>query len=113
MPVAPKKVLVGDRDPIVLALLCHILNRQGFHAHPVVEPDELLRLMQGGEYDAVIVDALIDGAVDAILRAPDTAGRAIVTTLDGASVDGVYATLRKPLEFAQLVEVVHKCVHGE
>ena len=113
MPVAPKKVLVGDTDPIVLALLCHILNRQGFQAQPVAERDELFRLMHDGEYDAVIVDALIEGAMDAILRAPDTAGRVIVTTVENDCVDGVYATLRKPLEFAQLVDVVHKCVHGE
>ena len=112
MPVAPKKVLVGDRDPIVLALTCHLLTREGFSAHPVTEPDELLRVLREGEYDAAVVDALIDGAMDAVLAA-SAPGRVIVTTHHDGDVDGVYATLRKPLEFGQLIDTVQKCVEGE
>ena len=112
MPVAPKKVLVGDCDPIVLALTCHLLTREGFHTHPVAEPDELLRVLREGEYDAAIVDALIEGAMDAVL-AVSCPGRVIVTTHQPVDIDGVYATLRKPLEFGQLVDTVQKCVEGE
>jgi DNA-binding NtrC family response regulator len=112
VPVASKKVLVGDRDPIILALTCHILNREGFQAHPIAEPDELLRHLREGDYDAAVVDALIEGAMDAILTGSAPA-RVIVTTHHPGEVDGVYATLRKPLEFGQLIDTVQKCVEGE
>ena len=109
---SPKKVLVGDGDPIVLALICHILNRQGFTTNPVTDRDELLRLMKEGVFDAILVDAAIEGVVDAIASAPEPQRAILLTTSDQTWV-GAYATLRKPLEFDVLIETVRNCTKGE
>jgi DNA-binding NtrC family response regulator len=113
LPLTPKKVLVGDSDPIVLALTSHILNRRGYEAHPIAHHDEFLEHLRAGDYDAAVVDAFIEGAMDAILAAPSPRDRIIVTTHEPDAFDGVFATLRKPLEFGQLVDTVQKCVEGE
>jgi CheY-like chemotaxis protein len=105
-----KSVLVGDDDPIVLALTCHILNRQGFCTRPINDREELLRLVREGVFDAMLIDAHIDGAVDAVASSPHAAPRAILTTTTDQTWDFGFATLRKPLEFGLLVETVRGCV---
>ena len=108
----PKRVLVGDGDPIVLALVSHILTRQGFATNPVADRDELLRLMKEGVFDAILVDAAIEGVLDAVAGAA-APRRAILTTTSDETWDRAYATLKKPLEFELLIETVRNCAEGQ
>lgn len=106
----PKKVLVGDSDDVVLAIICHILNRQGFATEPIADRADIPRVMRDGLYDAIIVDAMLEGVVEALPSAKLHAKRIILTSVDDVAVDGVHATLRKPLEFEVLINTVRNCV---
>ena len=106
-----KKVVVGDGDAVVLALVAYILKRQGFHAEPVVERDQLLDLIRYGQFDAMVVDRHLDGVLDALKAHPECASRVILTSPhDGDNDVGAHALLKKPLEFGQLIETVRGCV---
>jgi DNA-binding response OmpR family regulator len=107
---ASKKVVVGDPDAIVLALICHILTREGYDVVAVPDREELLRLIRAGNYDALIVDTSLDGVLEVVKTAP-SAARVILTS--ARSVDGetgVHAFLKKPLEFGELIDTVRDCV---
>jgi len=106
-----KKVLVSDGDPIVLAIICYILQRQGYEATPIAERQDLLRIIRDGHYDAMVVDAVLEGVVDVVKSTRPRASRIILTTLSGEEADlGVHATLCKPLEFDVLIDAVRRCV---
>ena len=110
MQAAPKKVVIGDRDAIVLALVSHILKREGYVTHPVDDREELLRVLQAGEFDAAVVDALLDGVIDVVKTVPARTRIIVTSPHDHHDGIGVHATLRKPLEFGLLIDTVRDCV---
>lgn len=110
MHAAPKKVVVGDGDPIVLALICHILTREGYDVEPIPDRDELLRLISEGNYDAMIVDASLDGVLEVVKTAPSAARVILISPRNVDERAGVHAFLKKPLEFGELIETVRNCV---
>jgi len=110
--LSPRKVVVvADRDVIVLALICHILTRQGYQTQPVTDPHSLGSIVESGNFDAIIVDAAVDGILDKLRKRPAIASRVIVTTAESLDVSGVWACLQRPLEFGQLVQVVRACAN--
>lgn len=111
MQSAQKTVVVGDHDAIVLALVCHILQREGYKTHPVVDREELLRVLREGRYDAAVVDAALEGVVEAAKAVPGPSRIILTASHNGLDdVGGVHAILRKPLEFSQLIATVRDCV---
>lgn len=59
LSVSRKRVLVGDADEIVLALILHILQRQGYAVDVTIEAAEFTRRLRAGRYDAVLVDPAV------------------------------------------------------
>jgi DNA-binding response OmpR family regulator len=104
--VASKRVLVADRDEIILVLTRHILTRHGYAVDVASDArmlDDLLRL---NSYGSILVDVELAG--EEWLRAlpPETGSRVIA--LVSSERDGlpVKATIRKPLELDALAEIV-------
>ena len=106
--VALKRVLVADEDEIILALVRHILTRQGYSVDVAANPGMLDELTALHSYAAIMVDVGL--ASDAWLRAlpPDNRVIAMVSNGDEHSLP-VKATIRKPLELDALAEIVDAC----
>jgi CheY-like chemotaxis protein len=114
LSVSRKRVLVGDADEIVLALILHILQRQGYAVDVTTEAAELTRRLRAGRYDAVLVDPAVSpgGAQwirDLVAAMPELRNRLIVAGSAAGCELPVRATLRKPLEFGLLIDTVHDC----
>lgn len=114
MSVSRKRVLVGDADEIVLALILHILQRQGYSVDVTTEAAEFTQSLRTGRYDAILVDPAMSpsGAQwirDLVATMPELRNRLIVAGAAGGSDLPVRATLRKPLEFGLLIDTVHDC----
>jgi len=104
--VASKRILVADRDEIILVLIRHILIHHGYSVDVASDArmlDDLLRL---NSYGSILVDVNLTG--EAWLRAlpPETGARVIA--LVSSEHDGlpVKATIRKPIELNALAEIV-------
>ena len=107
----PKTVFVAESDAVVLALFCHILTREGYKVQPVMQREELLRIIRDAQFDALIADAMLDGVVDTVASVPDRAPRIILTTTHPEPpAVATHATLRKPIEFGLLIDTVRNCV---
>ena len=114
MSVSRKRVLVGDADEIVLALILHILQRQGYAVDVTAEAAEFTQKLRTGRYDAILVDPAMSpsGAQwirDLVATMPELRNRLIVAGAAGGSDLPVRATLRKPIEFGLLIDTVHDC----
>ena len=104
--VASKRVLVADRDEIILVLIRHILIHHGYSVDVASDArmlDELLRL---NSYGSILVDVNLTG--EAWLRAlpPETGARVIALVSSEHYGLPVKATIRKPLELNALAEIV-------
>lgn len=114
MSVSRKRVLVGDADEIVLALILHILQRQGYAVDVTTEAVEFAQKLRTGSYDAILVDpAMSPNGVqwirDLLSTLPNLRNRLIVAGAAAESDLPVRAALRKPLEFGLLIDTVHDC----
>jgi CheY-like chemotaxis protein len=100
-----QRVLVADRDEIVAALVSHILHRQGYSVDIALAADEAASRLAATQYAALLVDSKL---------APDLAefspSRTIILSDPGAPDPPAFATIRKPIEFALLVETVAACL---
>ncbi len=111
-----KKVLVADADEIVLALIAHILNRQGYVVDPVGSTAEAAALLRERSYSAALIDPNMPGAGTAWLRAilediPALHGRVVLIGVADADPDlPIHSVMRKPIEFGLLIEAVADCV---
>ena len=114
MSVSRKRVLVGDADEIVLALILHILQRQGYTVDVTAEAAEFTRRLHTGRYDAILVDPAmspsgVEWIRDLVATMPELRNRLIVAGAAAGADLPVRATLRKPLEFGLLIDTVHDC----
>jgi len=114
LSVSRKRVLVGDADEIVLALILHILQRQGYAVDVTAEAAEFTRRLHTGRYDAILVDPAmspsgVEWIRDLVATMPELRNRLIVAGAAAGADLPVRATLRKPLEFGLLIDTVHDC----
>src|SRR4029077_14211020 len=110
-----KRVLVADADEIVLALILHILQRQGYDVDVTTRPEDLSERLRAGQYQAVLVDPNISPKgvkwIKSILTEfPGLCSRLIIATASPKHDLTVHATLPKPLEFGLLIATVEACV---
>src|SRR4029077_19560173 len=56
LSLSRKRVLVADADEIVLALILHILQRQGYDVDVTTQAEEFSEKLRAGQYQAVLVD---------------------------------------------------------
>jgi DNA-binding response OmpR family regulator len=115
LSLSRKRVLVADADEIVLALILHILQRQGYEVDVTTRPEELSEKLRAGHYHAVLVDPNLSPQgvkwIKGILAEfPGVCSRLIITTASPKHDLTVHATLPKPLEFGLLIATVEACV---
>jgi len=114
LDVTRKRVLVVDSDAIVLALITHILTRQGYAVEPRAGYEEAIAAACAGAFDAAVVEvgASGDGTLLASLleRAPDLRGKVIVTGNETSDGLPVRERLERPIELGALVAAVHRCL---
>lgn len=108
--VPSKRVLVADRDEIILALIRHILSREGYAVDIAIDKtmlDDLLRLKT---YDSILVDVDLVGAewLGALLSA--TLHRVIAIVAEDHDPLPVKTTIRKPLELDALAGIVARSI---
>ena len=123
MDIAPKKVLVAEDDEIVLVLITHVLTRQSYTVHRSATVAEMETLLADEIYDAILVAPRIaNGDGDFLARVterhPGLKRKLIILAGSGddaaASKDlGVCAVMRKPVEIYELIDTVHRCIHGD
>ncbi len=108
-----KKVLVVDADEIVLALLTHILTRQGYLVDPAVNAQQAASLLREGSYAALLIDWKLAGSDtwlrNALANRPSLAKRLVITGSPGDTDLPVRTVLPKPIEFDVLIRVVEDC----
>jgi DNA-binding NtrC family response regulator len=110
-----KRILVGDADEIVLALILHILQRQGYDVDATTRAEEFSEKLSAHNYQAVLVDPNLSPHglkwVKGILaQFPGVCSRLIIATAAPKHDLTVHATLPKPLEFGLLIDTVEACV---
>jgi DNA-binding response OmpR family regulator len=101
-----KRVLVADRDEIVLVLTRHVLTREGFAvdvASDAAMLDDLLRL---NTYGSILVDVNLVGKEWLQTLPPATGSRVIAIVSNGDDSLPVKTTIRKPLELDALARIV-------
>lgn len=107
MSSSPKKVLVADGDEIILALLSHILHRQGYAVDVAASADEANQHLTRQEYRAIVIDSKL---VSALKTFPDRLTCTILLSPNASSELPVHAVVQKPVEFGLLVDTVAACV---
>jgi len=105
-----KRILVADGDEIVVGLIAHILNGQGYLVDVALTVDEARDRLVSHRYAAMLFDS---DFADAVGNSPKLAARTILLSANSSDSDGhVHAVLQKPIEFALLIETVAACVNG-
>jgi len=115
VPAIPRpRVLVADSDDIVLALIFHILTRQGYAVDSDTTAEAAQAQVVANAYDAILLDAkLLRGDVDSLWQRADNGRRLLILASEEVAPDvPVRAILRKPIEFGLLIETVARCVDG-
>jgi DNA-binding response OmpR family regulator len=104
---------VAESDDIVLALISHILNRQGYLVDVACSALEAESRLAANIPDAALLDAkLPGGGADWMRRCIPDGERRLIILSSGTFDEDVPAAamLRKPIEFNLLLETVEECV---
>ena len=104
---------MAESDDIVLALISHILNRQGYLVDVACSALEAESRLAANIPDAALIDTkLPGGGADWMRRCiPDGEQRLIILSSGTFDEDvPAAAMLRKPIEFNLLLETVEECV---
>ena len=100
-----RKILVADRDEIVVALISHLLNRQGYAVEIALTADEAAARLRGRQFDAILLDA----AFERVLQ-PRLAPRTILLSPKPTDTSlPVHAIILKPIELQALIDTVNRC----
>ena len=106
---------MAESDDIVLALISHILNRQGYLVDVAASAEEAESRLAATLHDAVLLDARLPGGGPDWMRRCITDGERRLIILSSGTFDEdvpAAAVLRKPIEFNLLVETVAACVQA-
>lgn len=114
MGLPSKKILVAERDPVVLAVINYLLTRRGYHVETHAAPSAAGASLRSHRFDAALIAADFSDLewIRSIFRdVPSLRNRVIVT---GPSIGNddlpLYSTLSKPIDFTGLVETVRSCL---
>ncbi|HKB78657.1 MAG TPA: hypothetical protein VKH35_02975 [Thermoanaerobaculia bacterium] len=114
MDLSRKRILVVDSDPIVLALVTHILERQGYHVRPHSGPAEAIAAARTAVFDGAVIEMTASGDGGWLARlfdsAPSLAGRVIITGADVRDGVPIHERLERPIELRALIAAVARCV---
>jgi DNA-binding NtrC family response regulator len=101
-----KRILVADRDEIVLALTRHVLTREGYAVDTAADRmmlDDLLRL---NTYGSILVDVNLVGTEWLQALPAGTSDRVIAIVSNGYDPLPVKTIIRKPLELDAIAQIV-------
>jgi len=107
LSLSPTKVLVAEGDEIVLALISHILHRQGYAVDVAISAEEATQHLTRQQYRAIVIDSKLASALKAF---PDHLSCTILLSPNASSDLPVHAVVQKPVEFGVLVDTVAACV---
>ena len=107
MSSSSTKVLVAEGDEIVLALISHILHRQGYTVDVATSAEEASQHLTRQQYRAIVIDSNLASALRGF---PDHLSCTILLSPNASSDLPVHAVIQKPVEFGLLVDTVAACV---
>ncbi len=107
------RILIADDEPLIRTALRRLLERRGHKVHAAADAFEALALLEGGAFDAVLVDMRMPGGGDSVLAWLDDhrfGGIKILMTGELSSDaewmrDGV-RRLQKPFPFPSVIPLV-------
>jgi hypothetical protein len=102
-----KRILIAEGDELVLALITHILTRQGYAVEVALTADQASARLKDRRYDVTLMEAsILEGVV------ADVDGRRLIViaprNLDIALKP--HAVIAKPIEFGLLIDTVAACI---
>ena len=106
---------MAESDDIVLALISHILHRQGYLVDVAGSAEEAESHLAVNMPDAALLDTRLPGGGAEWMRRciPDGDRRLIILSYGAFNADvPAMAILQKPIEFGLLVETVAACVQA-
>jgi DNA-binding NtrC family response regulator len=116
----PKKILVIEKDEVIVLLISHLLARQSYVVHATLDAREAVDLLGREQYDAILIEPKIpNGGIELFQaiadRHPELLSRVIVVTgavhdLPNLSRFPFHGIIRKPVEITSLIETVRDCV---
>jgi CheY-like chemotaxis protein len=122
MTQVPRKVLIIDDEPEVLALLVDLMTYWGFDTHAVGSALEGLRRLKSERYDLVLTDLsmpeMSGWSVVAAVRKMSPAPKIIMVTGSATAAEVRQAQaqglvlLHKPVRFRALKDVVDRVLAG-
>lgn len=103
-----RRILVAESDEIVLALISHILNRQGYAVDVASTAEEASSRLASQRYEAVLLDSNLSKTLTA---SPKLAAQTILLSANSSDSElPVHSIIRKPIEFGLLIQAVADCV---
>ena len=114
------RVLIADDQEAIRTLVARVLRRAGFEALQVADGSEAISQLDGGGFDAVVLDLMMPrvdgfGVLDHLIRTqPQMVEKTIVMTAfpNAAAkerLNHVCTVLSKPFEVNELVQLVREC----
>ena len=106
MSSSPERILVAEGDEVVLALISHILRRQGYWVDAALSAEQARQCLSEGSYAAIVIDSKLIDVVDRDGWMP----RTILLSPREISDFPVHTVIQKPVEFGLLVDTVRKII---
>jgi DNA-binding response OmpR family regulator len=105
-----KRVLVADRDEIVLVLTRHVLTREGYAVDVATDTAKLDDLLRFNTYGSILVGIDLVGA-EWLRALPPAVGRRVIAIVsNGDDRLPVKTIIRKPLEIDALAGIVARSI---
>lgn len=101
------RILVADPDEIVVALLSHILHRQGYAVDVALTEEQAQLLLAQTCYGVVIADSKL---ISVVRPCEDRMARTILLSPEATSDLPVRSVVQKPVEFGLLLDTVRKII---
>jgi DNA-binding response OmpR family regulator len=108
-----KRVLVADRDEIVLVLTRHVLTREGYAVDVATDAAMLDDLLRVNTYGSILVDVNLVGKEWLQSLPPAVGSRVIAIVSNGHDSLPVKTIIRKPLELGALAKIVATSIKDE
>ena len=106
-------VLVADDEPMIVRAIQRVLERRGHEVHTAPDAHAALALLEGRDFDAVLVDDRMPGGGRSVLgRLQDTNYTGTAVLMTGGAIGGADDVadavhwLQKPFPFPSVISLV-------
>ena len=108
--VPSQRILVADRDEIIVVLTRHVLTREGYAVDVAVDMARLDELLGLNSYGSILVDVNLVGKEWLHALPPAIGSRVIAIVSSDHDPLPVKMTIRKPLELDALAGTVARSI---